>query len=326
MPDHSSGGSSLFELGWWPVCPEGYHWVHAECDPEGTPVDEGPWLVPRDPWRLEWYDPQTESPELCRKFAELAGEKSAIAEFAGRWGLPVMDQELQLDEDDPETRTVGVPLEAWSYEPARMRMSLSLADALRHADEPALRERVRWETIVPRWGLSDSPVRRIVVDALDSGSAPTIGPAYLASDSVRGTPATEAELTNAFRQQTSLWQVNVPEELIQNWRDGDVFRPAWAVLSDLVNDALYRSASPVLSWAANQPRPHMAILPASLLAAMWLQVLEYANGDREHAQCPACRRWFELAPESARRGKVYCSDGCKSRAYRERSRSRRTAS
>jgi hypothetical protein len=58
--------------------------------------------------------------------------------------------------------------------------------------------------------------------------------------------------------------------------------------------------------------------PATLLGALWLQLALAINGDKEYRSCPVCGRWWELDPLVAKTSRVYCTDACKQKAWRQR--------
>jgi hypothetical protein len=58
--------------------------------------------------------------------------------------------------------------------------------------------------------------------------------------------------------------------------------------------------------------------PVSLLGALWLQLAEAVSGNKEFRSCPTCGKWFELSPDVARTNRLFCSDKCRTRAYRGR--------
>lgn len=65
-------------------------------------------------------------------------------------------------------------------------------------------------------------------------------------------------------------------------------------------------------------QPPLHVVPFTLHGAMWLQLAQAATGDKEFRQCAQCRKWFELEPDVNRTSRVYCSDKCRSQAYRAR--------
>ncbi len=62
----------------------------------------------------------------------------------------------------------------------------------------------------------------------------------------------------------------------------------------------------------------LQIVPNTLLGAVWLQLAEAISGYKKHRACAACSNWFEVSPEKFRKSRHYCSEPCRSRAYRSR--------
>jgi hypothetical protein len=62
----------------------------------------------------------------------------------------------------------------------------------------------------------------------------------------------------------------------------------------------------------------LQIVPNTLLGALWLQLAETISGYKQHRACAACGNWFEVSPEKFRKSRHYCSEPCRSRAYRSR--------
>lgn len=58
--------------------------------------------------------------------------------------------------------------------------------------------------------------------------------------------------------------------------------------------------------------------PRDLMTAIWLQFALAVTGDKQYRACDACGKSYEIAPDTARTNKVFCSNRCKVRAYRDR--------
>src|SRR5262245_21200426 len=65
-------------------------------------------------------------------------------------------------------------------------------------------------------------------------------------------------------------------------------------------------------------RPAMPLVPVTLAGAVWLQLAQAVVEQKAFRACLSCRRWFELVPELNRTSRHYCSEACRSRAYRAR--------
>lgn len=73
-----------------------------------------------------------------------------------------------------------------------------------------------------------------------------------------------------------------------------------------------------LNTKSRQSRLAIHLTPVSLLGALWLQLAQAVGGHLEHRMCSTCREWFEVSPKVARTNRLYCSEACRSRAYRGR--------
>lgn len=56
----------------------------------------------------------------------------------------------------------------------------------------------------------------------------------------------------------------------------------------------------------------------SLSAVIWSQLALYAVGDVNFRQCETCEKWFEVAVGTNRPDRLFCSQGCRFKAYRRR--------
>ena len=60
------------------------------------------------------------------------------------------------------------------------------------------------------------------------------------------------------------------------------------------------------------------VVPRDLWGALWLQFADAVASGARYERCRECTTWFELSPQAARADRLYCSEGCKQKAYRER--------
>jgi hypothetical protein len=109
---------------------------------------------------------------------------------------------------------------------------------------------------------------------------------------------------------------------MEQFQPGDVVLPAMIYVRALVNRRLDEHVAPRLNHdpggAGDNPTQLVLDLePKNLLGAVWLQLAQAVGGNRKFRECGGCRRWFECSL-AARSDKLYCSDACRARAYRER--------
>lgn len=80
---------------------------------------------------------------------------------------------------------------------------------------------------------------------------------------------------------------------------------------------IYR-AVPGLALDMSQARFRRVIVPGSLIGAIWVDfylAIGEGKGKSAYKKCETCGRFFEKIL-SRRRDAIYCSDACKSKAYR----------
>ena len=62
----------------------------------------------------------------------------------------------------------------------------------------------------------------------------------------------------------------------------------------------------------------LRIMAQNLYSGVWLQFADAVTNDRIFSRCRECGKWFEVAPEVARSHRRFCSNSCRSKAYRQR--------
>lgn len=89
-------------------------------------------------------------------------------------------------------------------------------------------------------------------------------------------------------------------------------------LERAVNKGLRKKVSPQMLWdmAAKQLKLHL--VPENLLGAMWLQLATAIDGDLDYRQCTTCGKWFGVSVLERGQARDYCSNACRSKAYRLR--------
>lgn len=96
--------------------------------------------------------------------------------------------------------------------------------------------------------------------------------------------------------------------------------PAARELQALVDEQLLEMRA-VAKFQLDPPptgRPHLHVVPSTLLGAMWVQLAEAVSAQREFRQCEGCRQWFTLRPGKDRPTKTHCAPECRSLGYRNR--------
>jgi hypothetical protein len=99
---------------------------------------------------------------------------------------------------------------------------------------------------------------------------------------------------------------------------GDLLAPAWAYVLALVNAHCVKNFSLVMSSPASRQKPQWRVKPDSLLSYLWYQFSCAIHANTIYQACPACGCWLELTPGVNRKDRVFCSNVCRMRAYRQR--------
>jgi hypothetical protein len=121
----------------------------------------------------------------------------------------------------------------------------------------------------------------------------------------------------AMRQCVNKWD---------SFQSGNVEEDAVQALLEEINEQLVFETElmvkrvekpPMLKTPKKSPNLfRLEFVPAHLLAALWLQLAQAVADNKGFRQC-LCGTWFEIAGEF-RTSRIYCSDACKSQAYRDR--------
>src|SRR5207244_929510 len=99
---------------------------------------------------------------------------------------------------------------------------------------------------------------------------------------------------------------------------GDVIQPAREYVRRVVEQQLAGNLSPRMIEVPGEETLTLRLQPASLHHALWLQFAFAITGNKSYRRCPECQRWFELSPVLNRADRLFCSNACRTRAYRQR--------
>ena len=119
------------------------------------------------------------------------------------------------------------------------------------------------------------------------------------------------------------WEREIPHvrKAIALWertQRGEVTDQEVQVLQHGLNQKLLHTVSVHLVPDVRHGGLTLRMRPFTLRGALWLQLAEAVSGNKEFRSCPTCGKWFELNPDTARTNRQFCSDACRTRAYRGR--------
>jgi hypothetical protein len=278
----------------WPVPESGHSWIQAKTVGSDTPV----WaltdnLAVGGQYRIKMYSPFVRHPVLYKNFASLdTSDRDNVLRFADAYGMLGNGQptDMPVDFDEKNAlRTLVEPWETWNQEVLAMRRAVAIQDMLDSGDVDGISKVVYWKD----------------------------GACFYHS---RGHTGAD------HREPGDSWELIEPVEDL--FRPNDVRMPARFLVQRWINKHLVGNVGPQLRYDVRIAKQVMKNFPTTLLSAMWFQFADAVAGNRKHRICPICGTWFEVAPTGVSRTKngggpgrmnrVFCSDPCKSKDYRDR--------
>jgi hypothetical protein len=278
----------------WEVTKGGYTWIQAEASPlrdveedveETEFLTDGVSLGGR--WERKRYTPLQTYTGLFLTFAATSPTKDGIQAFASEYGPLGGDVSIPIVLPTKQEGR-GETLAAWYSEMVDMYQTVTLWKMVKGNDLRNLKKYIQWsgsEAV----GYDSHP-------DLPRDQPPPAGEIH-----VRAGIATQHE-----------------PDLLARFRPGDLVQPALHYIQSVVNRHLQGRVSPRLLWKRESTWPVLSFVPGSLIGALWLQFAQTINGKTDHRECAQCRRWFEVSPTVARKSRLFCSNACRSRAYRHR--------
>ena len=293
----------LFPFVWHRPSEPYFRWVPGP----HTQVSRGPWLV--DARRivcdveLPPYEPMRAFPTLFYTFAALPVAAESVLAFANTYGCLGIAEKLPAEIDEGPAE--GESLWGWDQEIRALQGTLAVWEALKVHTDPVA---------------ALSPYVTVTQDA-DSHAKPS----HIAS-------AQEAAALTATFQAGGDWYCTVLPE----GNRALVHRPAspredvamemraaaMAFVQRGINDKLLGHTDVRLAYLPERgdTHPRIRIIPRHLLGALWLQLARAVDGNKDYGQCLTCENRFEISLQETgyRTNRSYCSDACRSKAYRER--------
>jgi hypothetical protein len=297
----------------WYVCTEGYRLV--EMQPRRAfKGAEGPLLMlcqPEGPAPKEQrYVPLDQYPALFRTFADTPTSPEGVLQFANRFGMLGGEVAVQTDRELPSTPTslqrfvVAEPVVAWLNAILRMRQAVALWDMVSAGDLAGL-EQVIIQNLdglhfhpKPEWFLTDW--RRQTAQELRTGMQDFGGTKLEAAKPVWFWPSW-LDRDGRFERRQGSGLVSAARLLIMQFVTERLDAKVWLEGEGLVENRFY-----------------LAHRPQSLVGAIWLQFAHALAAGRRYRTCNECGEWFEIPLRGARISREYCTNACRSKAYRRR--------
>jgi hypothetical protein len=284
---------------YWDVLKEGFRWVEAnELPPKDLQQPIQPqrtrWLtdlVPIGGSYLKWrYKPLEKFPALFRTFADVPATEEGILAFANEYGSLGIGHGIILDVHGPDNELLiggGEPLKTWVEQVHAMQRAIAVWDAFEAGDLSKLREVIRVDK-------QEQHIRAIYLDK-------------------RERDVSGAVIFDSEHYDRGLSPFISPT---------DVFRPALFYVQQIINERLQPHTSTRLLYTPEQDRLRIHVVPTNLLGCLWLQFARAIDGNKHYRRCRECGRWFEISLDAYRTSKEFCSNACRSKAYRGRKKAR----
>ena len=290
----------------WKAYRTGYRWFHSSPPHARWAISSG---VDKETesQNSNSYEPLKDEPGLFRAFAAVAPHREEILSFVNQHGLlgGRFTQAWKFRDAKPTPIDARVELlRDWMTEILFMREMVQLWDAVQTHDQKSIRRRIQWTS-------DDSAVFQSAYHA--------------ASVDLPHPWLEEPWLIDLDVEHSALgvrgWVVHPDRDAIETieYLRSERIETALHFLQLVANKKLidHRIAGPALQYRGYE-RLEWRHLPSSLIGALWLQFADAIATNRNFNQCLYCKRWFEVSPDTARRDKHYCSQTCRTRAYRTR--------
>ncbi|MFZ5768638.1 MAG: hypothetical protein ACOY3F_08080 [Bacillota bacterium] len=271
----------------WSVPTHGFRWVRGTAQASGVEDDYLAENQPEGLGKHELYQPLRMFTGLFRTFADTPPTKEGILRFANKYGhLFELQDAVVVEHEGRKAVASAEALSLWQQQIWDMRLAVELWDAVQARDIAALSRRLTW---------TKGP-----------GGMGVLYDTHLTGDS--GEP----------RYTEWIAAPNIHPERLELFAPGDLVMPALYRVQRVVNEHLKGQVSPRLLWDEHRSRLGLHIVPQSLIGALWLQFAHAITGRKAYRRCEECGTWFEVSPRVARTNRIYCSNACRTRAYRRR--------
>jgi hypothetical protein len=281
----------------WHTSRDGHVWLNSHAldgDPHERQLfltDQRPLSGSSEPTRP--YQPLRDHPGLFVTFSLVTPTEEGIKQFADQFGTlggdcSQMIALYQRSSDRGASVGLGETMHTWRLEIEAMRRMIELWEHARGGDIEALRAQIRWH---------DEGTRVLYESHPDKGVQELLNEKVPFS---AGAIAAEGDTVFEF------------------FRPGDLVGPALQQVQSVINHRLRGRISVRLLWQPQTGKRTLYVVPTGLIGGLWLQFAQAVEQDLHYRRCSICGTWFEIAPGSGRSDKQFCSNACRTRAYRQR--------
>ena len=301
--------SRLTSFAWW-VPIHGFQWETRDDNAD----ESGPWLRPR-PVRVSDLLPGTfDLP--TRRYGPLDQHSALFHDFAD---LPLTTATIQRFADcyGPLTKDGIMPLGGVAY-PGDNHLIQSLSPG--EAFAIGVRQFKRCGRPSRFGSGSEATIRR---------RCPGTSAGWITARTARGfitalarPPPRPSNAQSAEKDWEHQGDTIASNKLFAEWlprlQPGEVVAPALVYLARLVDKNLQGRLGTLTVPDLDAVGMTFTFVPDGLLSALWLQFALGIEKGLTYRACKVCNSWFELSPAIARTNRLFCSNACKFKDYREK--------
>lgn len=234
---------------------------------------------------------------MFREFAAIPLTPEGVVAFANRRGPLTLDRRFRIASPEPPHDELGVwaePLVEWLFEVAHLRQVVRIWDLCQGGQVSELQKFIRWR------------------------------------EDEDGHPRVEHVMPADARYNPGLWgnrrvgvvgviaSRTVNERLLTVMPEGDVILPARIYIQKTLDLCLSSLTATGMELDLSTAAMSVQVTPRNLLGAMWLQFARAVEGGKDFRQCSNCGNWIEVPPTAAHAARLFCSNSCKTKNYRDR--------
>jgi hypothetical protein len=281
----------------WQVARASHVWLHSHALDQ-DPHERQLFLTDQRPLggssgSVRMYQPLKDHPGLFLTFSLLEPSQEGIKQFADWFGMLGDDCSRMISlyerpSDSGASVGLGETMHTWRVEIEAMRRMIELWEHARRGDVESLKSLIRWH---------DDGTRVLYETHSDKGVQDLLNEKVLFS---AGAIAAEGDTVFEF------------------FHPGDLVGPALQQVQSVINHRLRGRISVRLLWQPQTGKRTLYVVPTALIGGLWLQFAQAVEQDLHYRRCSICGTWFEIAPGSGRSDKQFCSNACRTRAYRQR--------
>lgn len=283
----------------WEVPADGFQWLTGCSIAEGRRAKPTHYLTRvakfTDSFLSHRYDIQAVPRGLFRMFADVAPTPEGVLTFADKYGALGGGEPFQLKASGINVvgePLIGEPFALWRDQIVAMHRLIALWDLCHAQNLEGLGQHIQWR---------DEQGDRTVHYGCDPGNEHVHG---------KDAGVSQAEVLIASRTHHPEW--------LGQWADGDRMLPALFFLADEINKQLGFQGGLQMMWDPQRKQLALRLPVPTLRDLLWTQFAEAIISKRNFRKCKTCGTWFELLPGLARTNRLFCSEGCRSKLYRNR--------